>query len=74
MEINNKIEVDAVVNEYDFTTERRMLFEIQCNTISKAFEKRNVSVHVMENRDELYPFMQEFIKQRNDISLVHDNF
>ena len=67
MENDNIIEVDEVVNEYDFTTERQMLFDIQSKTLTKAFERRNVSVHVMRNRDEVYPFMQEFISQRSDI-------
>lgn len=34
--IQNKIEVDDVVNEYDFTTERRMLFNIQGETMKKT--------------------------------------
>ena len=67
MENEHILEVDEVVNEYDFTTERRMLFEIQSKTLSKAFERRNVSVHVMKSRDEIYPFLQEFISQRSDI-------
>lgn len=67
MENDHILEVDEVVNEYDFTTERRMLFEIQSKTLSKAFERRNVSVHVMKSRDEIYPFLQEFISQRSDI-------
>lgn len=61
------LQVDEVVNEYDFTTERRMLFEIQSKTLSKVFDRRNVSVHAMKSRDEVYPFLQQFISRRSDI-------
>lgn len=67
MAIQNKIEVDEVVNEYDFTTERRMLFDIQCDTLKKNFLQRNVEVHVMRSRNELYPFIEGFIGNRSDI-------
>ena len=67
MAIQNKIEVDEIVNEYDFSTERRMLFDIQCDTLKKNFLQRNVEVHVMKNRNELYPFMEDFISNRSDI-------
>lgn len=67
MAIQNKIEVDDIVNEYDFSTERRMLFDIQCDTLKKNFLQRNVEVHVMKNRNELYPFIEDFIGSRTDI-------
>ena len=65
--IQNKIEVDDVVNEYDFTTERRMLFNIQGETLKKNFLQRNVEAHIMNDREEVYPFIKEFIEKREDI-------
>lgn len=67
MAIQNIIEVDEIVNEYDFSTERRMLFDIQCDTLKKNFLQRNVEVHVMKNRNELYPFIEDFVGNRSDI-------
>lgn len=65
--IQNKIEVDDLVNEYDFTTERRMLFDIQGETLKKNFLQRNVEVHIMNDRVEVFTFIQKFIEEREDI-------
>lgn len=63
----NKIEVDDFVDEYDFSTERRMLFNIQGETLKKNFLQRNVEAHLLSDRAELYPFLQSFIEEREDI-------
>lgn len=65
--VQKKIEVDDAVNEYDFTTERRMLFNIQGETLKKNFHLRNVEAHLMNDRAELYPFIKNFIEEREDI-------
>lgn len=58
------------VNELDFVNEYRLFFERRASLCKKNFTRRNVQCAIMNSRDEVYPFIDDFISSHSDIKKI----
>lgn len=59
-----------MVNELDFSEENKAFFEVQGNLLKKNFENRHVQTSLLYNTEEVYEYIQQFIKDRPYIKNV----
>lgn len=50
-----------MIDELDFTNEKRYLFERQGNLIKRNFERRNIKCTLLDSKEEVYDFLKIYI-------------
>lgn len=50
-----------MVNELDFTEERRQLFDIQGGIMKRNFERRHVQCTLLHKKEDIYAFIEKYI-------------
>jgi len=58
------------VDELDLSKERSQLFHIQGETLKKSFEKRHIPTALLENKDEVYAYIEEFVKAHPKVKTI----
>ena len=58
------------INELDLTQERSQLFHIQGEILKSNFEKRHIPTSLLENEEEVYLFIENFVKTHPKIESI----
>ncbi len=58
------------VKEYDLSLEYSDFFHIQGQTCKKNFERRHIPTHLLENKEEVYSFIVDFLQSHQDIKTI----